>query len=295
MGKLHVPDMTGKTVVVTGATQGIGKEAAGALAKAGARVLITARDRARGDSVVAELKAACGHDRIEVVLVDFGSLQSIRQGANEVLARTDQIHVLLNNAGAIYDSRQKSKDGLELTFAVNHLGYFLFTHLLLPTLKASAKARIVSVSSDAHKAARGGVSFDDLQREHGYTAFLVYAESKLMNILFTRELARRLQGTGVTANCLHPGVIASGFGQNTTGIFKTLVKIGAVFMTTPEKGARTSIYLCSSPEVDGVSGRYFANCKEATPTRHARDDNAARRLWELSEKLTLTDSGQAAA
>jgi NAD(P)-dependent dehydrogenase (short-subunit alcohol dehydrogenase family) len=289
-------EMSNKVVVVSGATQGIGFEAAKALANKGARVVITARDQGRGEKAVADLKRLTGNDRVEVVLVDFASMQSIKDAAHELHNRIDRLDVLLNNAGAVYSDHLTSKDGLELTFATNHIGYFLFTHLLLDLLKQSAPARIVNVASDAHKAARSGIDFDDLERKRGYTGFVVYGETKLMNILFTRELARRLEGTGVTVNCLHPGVIASGFGTNNSGLLGFATRnLGKYFLITPEQGAQTSIYLCTSPDVAGVSGKYFAKSKEAKTTRHGVDDAAAKKLWELSEKITGVSSSQAAA
>ena len=288
--------MQNKVVVVTGATQGIGLETARAMARQGARVIITARDQGKADRAVVELKSSTGNDRVESVLVDFASMDSMKKGAVDLHGRVERIDVLVNNAGAIFSERQESRDGLELTFATNHIGYFLWTQLHLDLLHKAPKARVVSVSSDAHKAALNGVSFDDLERKRGYTGFVVYGESKLMNILFTRELARRLAGTNVTANCLHPGVIASGFGTNNGGLLGFATRhLSPFFLTSPEKGAATSIHLASSPDVDGVTGRYFAKCREASTTRHARDDEAAARLCALSEKLTGMTSSLAAA
>jgi len=280
-------DMSGRVVVVTGATAGIGFEAARAMAARGARVIITARDPTKGAKSVAALKRLAGNDQVEVVLVDFASMAAIRDASVDIHKRTGRIDVLLNNAGAVYTDRQLSTDGLELTFATNHIGYFLFTQLLLDVLKKSAPARIVNVASAAHRAAIGGVTFDDLERKRGYQGFRVYGESKLMNILFTRELAKRLQGTGVTVNALHPGVIASGFGQNNKGLLGFATRhLSKYVSATPAQGAQTSIYLCTSPEVAGVTGRYFANAKEAKPTKYGVDDDAARRLWDISERIT---------
>jgi retinol dehydrogenase-12 len=279
--------MKDKVVVVTGATQGIGLEAARALAGMGAHVVITARDQGKGDRAVLELKGSTGNDRVECVLVDFASMESMKKGAADLHGRVDRVDVLVNNAGAIFSERQQSKDGLELTFATNHVGYFLWTQLHLDLLKKAPSARIVSVASDAHKAARNGIDFDDLERKRGYTGFVVYGETKLMNILFSRELARRLSGTGITANSLHPGVIATGFGTNNGGLLGFATRhLSPLFLTTPLKGAATTIHLASSPAVDGVSGRYFAKCREASTTRHAQDDQAAARLWALSEQIT---------
>ena len=210
--------MSAKTVVVTGATAGIGLEAAKEFARRGARVMITARDEAKGEKAVAEITSAGeGRVLVEAVACDFSSISSIRAAAAIIKQRTDRIDVLLNNAGAVNMERSKSADGLELTFAVNHIGYFVFTDELLDLIKLSAPSRVVNVASDAHKAARKGVTFDDLERTRGYAGFSVYGETKLMNILYTRELARRIAGSGVTVNCLHPGVIASGFGLNNKG------------------------------------------------------------------------------
>jgi NAD(P)-dependent dehydrogenase (short-subunit alcohol dehydrogenase family) len=277
--------LSGKTAVVTGATQGIGLAAAEAFARMGARVIITARSAERGEAAKQAIKRAGGHDEVEVVDVDFASMASMRSGAAAVRELTDRIHILLNNVGAVFMERQLSKDGLELTFATNHLGYFLWTHELLDLVKGAAPARIVNVSSSAHRAVRG-VDFDDLQRRRSYSGFPVYAESKLMNILFTRELARRLEGSGVTVNCLHPGVIASGFGTNNTGVLGFVTRhLSPIFLTSPQKGARTSIWACTAPELAGTTGRYFSLCKEAKPTKAATDMAAAARLWELSEEI----------
>ena len=279
--------MKDKVVVVTGATQGIGLETARAMARMGARVVITARDQGKADRAIVDLKSSTGNDRVESVLVDFASMDSMKKGAADVHGRVGHVDVLVNNAGAIFTERQESKDGLELTFATNHIGYFLWTQLHLDLLQKAPAARVVSVSSDAHKAARNGVAFDDLERRRGYSGFGVYGESKLMNILFTRELARRLAATSITANCLHPGVIASGFGTNNGGLLGFATRhLSPFFLTTPEKGAATSIHLASSPDVDGITGRYFASCREASTTRHAKDDRAAARLWSLSEEIT---------
>lgn len=289
------PSMRGQTVVVTGGTQGIGFEAAKEMAARGAKVFITARDAGRGEKARQAIAAHAGHDDVEVVAVDFASIASIRRGAADLRSRTSRIDVLLNNAGAVFTDRAESVDGLELTFATNHIGYFLWTRELLDVLKGSAPARVVNVTSLVHKMAMG-VSFDDLERRRGYTGFAVYAETKLMNILFTHELARRLKGTGVTVNCLHPGVIASGFGTNNQGLLGFATRsLGKYVLSTPEKGARTSIYVCTSPDLAGVSGRYFASCRESRPSKAARDDAAAIRLWELSERVCDGVVNEAAA
>jgi NAD(P)-dependent dehydrogenase (short-subunit alcohol dehydrogenase family) len=282
-----VHDMTGKTVVVTGATSGIGVETAVALAGAGARVVITGRDRARGEAAVEDIKRRSGSQMVALVVFDLGDLSSVRAGAGEILARCPRIDVLVNNAGIVLSDRRVTPDGLEATFAVNHLGPFLLTELLLDRIKASAPARIVNVASTAHKGARRGLDFDDLQSERAYRALQVYSKSKLANIQFTTELARRLAGTGVTANSLHPGTVATGYGRDgdTKGVFAFGLKVIKPFILSPERGARTSVFLASSSEVAGVTGAYFVRCKQATPTRVARSTEAAARLWEVSEKL----------
>jgi retinol dehydrogenase-12 len=204
--------------------------------------------------------------------------------AAEVLAKHDRLDVLLNNAGVLVTERRETTDGIEETLAVNHLGYFLLTTLLTDLLKKSAPARIVSVSSEAHRTAK--MNWDDLQLKKGWSAMRSYSQSKLCNILFTRELARRLEGSRVTANCLHPGVIASGFGHTDGGLFSVLVSIARPFFITPEKGARTQVWLSSTPEVEGVTGKYFDKCKERTPNKAAQEAGAPERLWAISEELT---------
>ncbi len=284
---MDVADMTGKTVVITGANSGIGLETAVALARAGAKTLITVRDPARGQAAVADIKARSGRDDVDVVVFDLGSIASTRQGAAEILARCERIDVLVNNAGVVLSSRHETEDGLEATFAVNHLGHFVLTELLLDRLKQSAPARIVNVASTAHKGARKGLDFDDLQSSSAYGGMQVYSKSKLANIYFTTELARRLQGTGVTVNCLHPGTVATGYGRDgdSSGVLAFGLKVIKPFILSAEQGARTSIYLASSPEVAGVTGRYFVKCQARSPSATAQDDAAARRLWECSEAI----------
>ncbi|HKA88554.1 MAG TPA: SDR family oxidoreductase [Haliangiales bacterium] len=278
--------MKGKTVLVTGATQGIGKVTALELARMGASVAVTARDRARGEATAEEIKDKAGA-AVELHLCDFASQADIRRFAAEFLAKHDKLDVLVNNAGAINMERRLTPDGIEMTFAVNHLGYFLLTHLLLPALEAAAPSRIVVVASDAH--ARGHIDFDDLMGEKSYAGFRAYGQSKLANILFTYELARRLDGKRVTANCLHPGVVATGFGRNDKSWLSYGIKLVAPFFLTPEEGAQTSIYLASSPDVEGTTGKYFAKSKEKKSNRESYDRDVQRRLWEVSEKLTGLD------
>jgi NAD(P)-dependent dehydrogenase (short-subunit alcohol dehydrogenase family) len=215
---------------------------------------------------------------------DLSSLKEVRRLAEEVQDRAGRLDVLINNAGVTLLQRATTVDGFEATFATNHLAYFLLTGLLLPRLRQSSPARIVNVASDAHRFGR--LDLDDLQNERRYRAMRVYAQSKIANILFTQELARRIAGTGVTANALHPGGIRSNLGRSEGPLAEALRRVVGVFLKSPEEGARTSLYLASAPEVEGVSGRYFARCRERTPAAHARDPEAARRLWERSEELT---------
>jgi NAD(P)-dependent dehydrogenase (short-subunit alcohol dehydrogenase family) len=277
-------DLRGRVVVLTGATNGIGHATALALADMGASLAIVARDRARGEATVAEIRSRTGTPP-DLLIADLSSQASVRKLAAEVLARYPRIDVLVNNAGVMNLKREETADGIEATFAVNHLAYFLLTNLLLDRLKASAPARIVNVASDAHKFVNG-LRWDDLGWANGYKSMRVYGQSKLANILFTRELARRLAGTGVTVNAVHPGAVSTGLGKQNGWWAAALIKVLGLFFRTPEQGAATSIHLASSPAVDGVSGRYFANEKEARPSRAAEDDAAARRLWDLSSQMT---------
>ncbi|MCU0696850.1 MAG: SDR family oxidoreductase [Myxococcaceae bacterium] len=274
--------MTGKRVVVTGATAGIGLETARAIAKEGAELLIVGRNPEKTKQVVAELTATTGNQAISFLLADLSSMASVKQLAAEVLAKFDRLDVLVNNAGAVNPKREVTVDGYELTFATNHLAYFALTLLLLPALKKAPSARIVSVASEAHRSA--AMDFSDLMSEP-YAAFKAYSRSKLANILFTRELARRLQGSTVTANCLHPGVVRSNFLAK-PGLWGVIGKVAGLFMISNVEGAATSIHLATSKEVEGVSGKYFDKSKPREPNAAAQDDEAARRLWAESEKLT---------
>ncbi|MHB8464100.1 MAG: SDR family oxidoreductase [Acidimicrobiales bacterium] len=282
-----VADMSGKTVVITGGNSGIGLETAVSLARAGATTFITARDADRGKAAVADIQERSGSGDVDLVVFDLASLASTRKGAAEILERCSRIDVLINNAGVVLSHRQESEDGFEMTFAVNHLGPFLLTKELLERITASAPARIVNVSSTAHRGARGGLDFDDLQSSNGYRGMQVYSASKLANILFTTELARRLEGTGVTVNSLHPGTVATGYGRDgdASGVLEFGLKLIKPFILTAEKGARTSVYLASSPELADVTGKYFVKSRAATPAAAARDEAAARRLWDESERL----------
>jgi NAD(P)-dependent dehydrogenase (short-subunit alcohol dehydrogenase family) len=279
--------MQGRTVVITGANSGVGQATAVALARAGADTVITARHEGRGGQAVADIRRDSGSDRVDLVVFDLADLASVRQGAERILDRCPRIDVLVNNAGLVLSARTETMDGFEATFATNHLGPFLLTRLLTERLVASAPARVVNVASTAHQGARRGLDFDDLQSTRHYRGMQAYSRSKLANILFTNELARQLSGTGVTANSLHPGTVASGFARDddAKGFLAFGVKVIKPFILTPEKGARTSVYLASSPEVADVTGQYFVKCRAKTPSPAARDEAAAALLWSVSEEL----------
>ena len=279
----HSSNLSDKVCLITGPTQGIGRATALHLAKLGPTMVLVVRDEKRGRELADEIRAG-GNSRVELIIADLSSQAEVRRVAAEFLSRHDRLHLLINNAGGIFMKRQESVDGLELTLALNHLGYFLLTNLLLDVLKRSAPARIVNVASRAHR--RGTIRFEDLQSKQSYGGWPAYSQSKLANILFSSELARRLAETGVTSNCLHPGVVATGFGQNNRGLMGLLWKLFAPLLRTPEKGAATTIFLATSPEVEGVTGKYFADCKVVTPTAEARDLLVGKRLWKVSEQLT---------
>jgi retinol dehydrogenase 12 len=273
--------MRGKTVFITGATSGIGEVAAVKLAEQGARIIFTARDQARADATFKKLKRANGAADHAVQMADLSLLAEMKR-VGEAAAAEPEIDVLINNAGALFNSRVETGDGLEKTFALNHLSYFVITNLLLPRLKPGA--RIISTASGAHR--RAQLNFKDLQTRRGYSGFSVYAKSKLCNVLFTRELARRIQGSGVTANCLHPGFVATRFGDQSGGITSVFVKLAKpVGAISPDEGVKTILYLASSPEVADVSGEYFYECKVDMPSAEARKDEDAKKLWELSAEI----------
>ena len=278
--------MQGKTVLITGANSGIGKETAVELARAGATVVFTSRDPQKGAQAAADIRRRSGAD-IALMPLDLASFPSIRALAADFLQRYDELHVLINNAGLVLSERTETEQGFETTFGVNHLGHFLLTQLLLDRIKASAPARIINVASRAHRFARNGLDFDDLQLTKSYGGMQAYGRSKLANIYFTRELARRLEGTSVTVNALHPGGVNTGFARDgdVRAPFSWLWTLAKPFLRSPEKGAQTSIYLAFAPELDGVTGKYFADSKETQPTSIAQDDEAARRLWTASEQL----------
>ncbi len=276
--------MSARTCMITGASSGIGRATALALARQEATLILVCRDRGRGEATIAEIRQQTGNRDVTLMLADLSSQQSIRQLAQDFPATDRPLHVLVNNAGIVNLQRKLTVDGLEEVFAVNHLAYFLLTHLLLDRLRASAPARIVNVASTAHRF--GGIDFDNLQGERRYRTMNIYGQSKLENIMFTYELARRLAGSGVTVNCLHPGGVATGLGSNNGAWAQRIVKVIGNFMRTPASGAATSIYLASSPQVEGVSGKYFVNSKPRRSSRISYDEAAQRRLWQLSEQLT---------
>jgi NAD(P)-dependent dehydrogenase (short-subunit alcohol dehydrogenase family) len=277
-------NMNGKTCLVTGATAGIGEVTACELARMGARVMLVSRDPQRCADSARRIKEKTGNSVVEYLSADLSSQAQVRRLAHEIHQHTDRLDVLVNNAGAYFMRRQESEAGIEMTWALNHLSYFILTNLLLDLLKASAPARIVNVSSDAHRGAK--INFNDLQSKRGYSGFPAYGRSKLANILFTFELARRMEGTGVTANALHPGFVDTRFAKNNG----TLVSLGLsviyrFFALSPENGARTSLYLAASPDVEGVSGQYFAKERSVRADPAAYDQEAAQRLWQVSAEM----------
>ncbi len=278
--------MSGKAVVVTGATDGIGRITALRLAQKGAHVGVVGRNRQKVETVCAALEREAPNGRLEPYVADLSELSQIHTLADEIKNRQGQLSVLVNNAGAMFTSRQVSADGLEMTFALNHLSYYVLTHLLLDSLRADGMGRIVNVSSVAHR--HVGVDFADLQMEKSYSGWKAYGRSKLYNLFFTFALARRLEGQSVTVNALHPGFVASEFGNNNTGTaLKFLLGLAKkVSAISPEEGARTSLYLATSPDVEGVTGEYFEKCRIAAPSPTARSQEKAERLWEVSRTLT---------
>ena len=295
-------DIRGKTAVVTGGNTGIGRATALELARRGAEVVLTARDAAKGAATEAALTEELARARLDDgarpgtvawMPLDLGELASIAAFARELQARHAALHVLVHNAGVVLQDRRETVDGFEQTFGVNHLGPFMLTRLLRDRLVASAPARVVVVASAAHFQARKGLDLDDLQSREGYQGVQAYARSKLANVLFTRALAARLEGTGVTANCLHPGVVATEFtrdGDHEGGLWGLVFRWARPFLLSPERGARTSVHLCCAPELADTSGEYFVRCRPATPSGPARDPRAAEDLWAISEALCRATS-----
>lgn len=280
--------MQGKVVVITGATSGIGLVAAEHLARMGARLVLIARDKVRGEGTLESLRKLGPHVSHTIHYADLSRIREMKRVAAEVAAAEPRIDVVINNAGALFSSRTVTEDGLELTFATNHVSYFVVTHGLRERLLATKGARVINTASDAHEGKK--LDFNDLQAANGYQGFKVYGRSKLCNILFTRELARRLQGTGVTANSLHPGFVNTRFGDQSGGLLSLGVRIAKTFAISVEKGAETLVYLASSDEVKDVSGAYFYKCRVAKPSKEAQDDEAAVRLWKESARVAgITD------
>ncbi len=276
--------MHGKICVVTGATSGIGLVTAQVLAQQGATLIIVARNAERGAATVRRIRQETGNAEVELMVADLSVQAQVRRLASEIQQRIVRLDVLVNNAGAFFARRQLSQDGLEMTFALNHLAYFLLTNLLVDSLKAADSARIVNVSSEAHR--RAHLDFADLQWERHYTGWRAYARSKLANILFTYELARRLTGTGIVTNALHPGFVATNFGRNNRGIAATFIRILQLAAISPQEGAQTIIYLASSPVVKGVTGQYFIKQQVVRSSQVSYDGAAAERLWQLSAEMT---------
>jgi len=275
--------MKGKICMITGANSGVGKYTALGLAKLGATVIMVCRDLDRGRAAQQEIRALSGNDSVDLLLADLSSQSSIRSLAQQFQEKYRHLHVLVNNAGAYFLRRSYSVDGLEMTFALNHLAYFLLTNLMLDVIIASAPARIINVASAAHWAS--SINFDDLLHKDGRLTMDAYGRSKLANILFTYELARRLEGTGVTANCLHPGFVASNLARNNGLLARIGMTLLRPFAVSPEKGAETPIYLATSAEVEGVSGKYFVDLREAKSNAESYDEEVAKRLWDVSEQL----------
>ncbi len=275
--------MRDKLCLVTGANSGIGRATAEELARRGATVVMLCRDRGRGEAARARIATRVDGARLELLIADLGSQRSVRRAAEEFKSAHPRLDVLINNAGVFWSRRRVTGDGLEATFAINHLGHFLLTQLLEEELKASAPSRIVNVSSSAYKAAR--LNLADLQSERGYDAMRAYGNSKLANILFTYELARRLDGSGVTANCLHPGVVRTRIGRNAPPLIWLFFLVMKPLLLSPAKGAATTVYLATSPEVERVSGKYFVKQVPQPTAARTYTEETARRLWELSEKL----------
>ena len=279
--------MNDKRILITGATNGIGKTAALDLAKMGAEVIIVGRNEQKTRRVLDELKTASGSDRLDMLIADLSSIEQIRRAADEFRGRYERLDVLLNNAGAIFPKYQESADGLEMTFALNHISYFLLTHLLLDNLKQTAQtqgeARIINVSSSAHR----GAQFNGPDEANAYSSSRSYGKSKLANVLFTYDLARRLEGTGVTVNAVHPGLGDTGFGSEFKGFLGWLIKVLQMTVArSPEKGAETLVYLASSPEARGIDAKYWKDKKQVESSKASFDVEQQRRLWELSEKVT---------
>ena len=289
--------MRGKLVLITGGTNGIGKAAALALAKMGAEIIIVGRDEIKTRKVLHDLKSLSGNNEIDMLVADLSSIAEIKRVAEEFLQRYDRLDVLLNNVGASFSEFHASVDGYEMTFALNHISYFLLTNLLLETIRKTAKAqgaaRIINVSSSAHTSAKNGVDLDNLRTTKGFGNFGAYSESKLANLLFTYELARRLDGSGVTVNAMHPGFVRTGFGHNMKGIMSAAIKLlQRLIARTPEKGAETLVYLASSPNVADISGQYWIDLKQVASSEISYNREQQSRLWAFSAAITALNEDE---
>jgi NAD(P)-dependent dehydrogenase (short-subunit alcohol dehydrogenase family) len=282
--------MKGKICMVTGATSGIGRETALALARTGAEVVVVGRNREKSEFTVSSIKKETSNNAVEYMLADLSSQAEIHQLVESFKSGHDRLDVLVNNAGGFFLFRKESVDGIEMFFALNHLAYFLLTNLLLDTIEASAPARIINVSSGSHLRAK--INFDDLQNRRGYWGPRVYGESKLANVLFTYELARRLEGTGVTVNALHPGFVATNMGANNGWIVRLVRPLMNLKAIDVEQGARTPVYLATSPEIEDVTGKYFYKCREVSSSEASHDEAVARRLWQVSAEMTGLSGGE---
>ena len=280
--------MADKICLVTGGNSGIGKSVALGLAKMGATVVVVSRNKEKGETAVTDTVEKSGNNNVELIQADMSSQNSIHQLVNEFRARHEKLHLLINNAGVYLTKRSETEDGLESTFAVNHLGPFLLTSLLVDILKASAPSRIVNVTSDAHKGAR--VNFDDLQGERKFSGWQAYGQSKLAMILYTRGLAKKLEGTGVTVNSAHPGVVRTNFAKNNGGLVMLGFRFLGMFFISPESAAKRILYVATSPDLEGVTGKYFTKMHEVKSSQESYDDDSARRLWQISEQLTHLSS-----
>ena len=281
-------NMAEKVCLVTGGNSGIGKSVALGLAKMGATVVVVSRNKEKGETAVTDTVEKSGNNNVELIQADMSSQNSIHQLVNEFRARHEKLHLLINNAGVYLTKRSETEDGLESTFAVNHLGPFLLTSLLVDILKASAPSRIVNVTSDAHKGAR--VNFDDLQGERKFSGWQAYGQSKLAMILYTRGLAKKLEGTGVTVNSAHPGVVRTNFAKNNGGLVMLGFRFLGMFFISPESAAKRILYVATSPDLEGVTGKYFTKMHEVKSSQESYDDDSARRLWQISEQLTRLSS-----
>ena len=286
---MRTTEMQDKICMVTGATSGMGLETARGLANMGATVVMVGRNRSKSEAAQKDIQASSGNQKVDLLVADLSSQADIRRLADEFKAKYDKLHVLVNNAGGVFSKRETTVDGLEMTFALDHLGYFLLTNLLIDTIKASTPARIVNISSGAEAA--GKINFDDLQSEKRYSSWAAYSQAKFANVLFTYDLARRLEGTGVTVNAVTPGPVATNFGQNNSGFFKLVGPLFSVIGLSPAQGAQTAIWLASSAKVEGVTGRAFYRLQEKHTSSKSHNVATQRHLWDVSAELTKLPAG----